>query len=80
MKFLRDVLNLVLVTIYGFVNLRVIFNNACKGSPHIRLKNARVLCFEAAMFIFYTRARNVRSASSRSGTRKFSEDPIAHRK
>ena len=35
------------------------------GSPHIRLKyewkNARVLCFEA-------RARNVRSASLRSGT------------
>ena len=27
------------------------------GSPHIRLKNARVLCFEAAMFIFLIRAR-----------------------
>ena len=30
MKFLRDVLNLVLSKFYGFVNLRVIFNNICR--------------------------------------------------
>ena len=30
MKFLRGVLNLVLVNFYGFVNLRVIFNNTCR--------------------------------------------------